>query len=195
MQPTYRSSQSWSVLKPNRTWTFSDSDKCLTYSNLSKEEWQAIRSLAEDRSIVIKKADKGSCVVVWDRLDYLSEAEKQLGDKKIYKDVSFNDKILRDLVETSNNMFLNLKRKGSISEKEMKYCVCDYKNASNLGKLYFLPKIHKRLSKVLGWSVICNCGTSTEKASKFLDCHLKPVMEKSWSYIKIQGISQRKSKG
>ena len=44
-------------------------DKYLPYSNLSKDEWQAIRSLAEDRSIVIKKADKGSCVLIWDRLD------------------------------------------------------------------------------------------------------------------------------
>ena len=46
-------------------------DKCLPYSNLSKDEWQAIRSLAEDRSIAIKKVDKGSCLVIWDRLDYL----------------------------------------------------------------------------------------------------------------------------
>ena len=37
----------------------------LGYSNLSKLEWEVIRSLAGDRSIVIKKADKGSCVVVW----------------------------------------------------------------------------------------------------------------------------------
>ena len=74
-------------------------DKCLPYSDLSKDEWQAIRSLVEDRSIFITKAAKGSCIVIWDRLDYLSEAEKQLGDKSIYKNVTFNDKILRDLVE------------------------------------------------------------------------------------------------
>ena len=80
------------------------------------EEWQAIKPLAEDRSIVIKRADNGSFVVVWDRLDYLLEAEKQLGNKIIYMDVSFNDRILRDLLETSNKMFLNFKRKGSISE-------------------------------------------------------------------------------
>ena len=159
-------------------------DKCLPYSNLSKDKWKAIRSLAEDRSIVIKKADKGSCVVVWDRLDYLSEAEKQLGDKSIYKNVSFNDKILRDLAETSNELFLNLKTKGSISGKEMKYFVYDYKNASNLGKSCFLPKIDKRLSNVPGRPVISNCGTLTEKASEFLDYHLKPVMQRSWSYIK-----------
>ena len=35
--------------------------------------------------IIIKKDDKGSGVVVWDREDYLKEAEKQLGDKEIYE--------------------------------------------------------------------------------------------------------------
>ena len=43
---------------------FRISDECLPYSNLSKEEWQAFGSLAEDRYIVTKKVDKGSCVVV-----------------------------------------------------------------------------------------------------------------------------------
>ena len=78
-------------------------------------------------------------------------------------------------------MFLNLKRKGSISEKEMKYFVYDYKNASNLEKLYFLLKIHKRLFNVPGRPIIFNCGTLTEKASKFLDNRLKPGMQRSWS--------------
>ena len=50
----------------------------LGYSNLSKLEWEAIRSLTGDRSIVIKKADKGSCLVIWDRSDYLMEVKKQL---------------------------------------------------------------------------------------------------------------------
>ena len=60
---------------------------------------------------VIKKASKGSCVVVLDRLAYLSDAEKQLDEKNNYEDFFFNNKILCDLVETSNKMFLNLKRK------------------------------------------------------------------------------------
>ena len=37
----------------------------LGYSNFSKEEWQCMRLLANDKSIVIKKADQGLCVVVW----------------------------------------------------------------------------------------------------------------------------------
>ena len=38
----------------------------LKNSNTSKEEWQAIRALADDCTIVIKRADNGLCVVVWD---------------------------------------------------------------------------------------------------------------------------------
>ena len=52
------------------------------YLNFSYE-WQAMRSLANDRSIVIKKAYKQSCVVVWDREDCIVEAERQLGNKNI----------------------------------------------------------------------------------------------------------------
>ena len=37
---------------------------------------------------------------------------------------------------------------------------------------------------VPGRPVICNCETSTEKASEFLDSHLKTIMQKIWSYIK-----------
>ena len=55
---------------------FTLSEKPLRYSNLSKKEWQMVRSLANDRNVVIKKADKGSCVVIWDHLDYIIEAEK-----------------------------------------------------------------------------------------------------------------------
>ena len=53
-----------------------------------------MRPLANDRSKVIHKADKDSCVVTWDRNDYIAEAEKQLSDEKIYRDINFKDRIL-----------------------------------------------------------------------------------------------------
>ena len=88
---------------------FEIANTSLGYSNFSKQEWQAVRELANDRSIVIKKADKGSCVVVWDRSDYIAEAEKQLSDQNVYRDVDFKDKILPDLADSSNKLFQNLK--------------------------------------------------------------------------------------
>ena len=203
-QPSFSPKSSWSLTvgHPNlevflsqiEQELFRIPDKSLTYSNLTREEWQTIRSLADDRSIVIKKADKGSCVVVCDRDDYLSDAEKQLCDKAIYKDGSFNVKILSDLVACSNKIFKSIERKGAISEKEMKYFLYDYKTATNLGKLYFLPKIHKKLFNVTGRPIISNCGTPTEKASKFLDHHMELVMQSSWSYIKDSGDLLRKIK-
>ena len=45
-------------------------------SNFSGEEWKALRHLADDRSIVIKGADKSSSMVLWDRVDYLQEASR-----------------------------------------------------------------------------------------------------------------------
>ena len=66
----------------------------------------------------------------------------------------------------------------------MKYFTYEYKKACNLGKLYLLPKIYKRLFNVPGRPVISNCGRPTEKFSEFLDHHRKPVMQKGLSYIR-----------
>ena len=59
---------------------FSDDISDSTQSNVSVEEWKALRGLAADKTIVIRGADKGSSVVVWDRSDYLLETSTQLQD-------------------------------------------------------------------------------------------------------------------
>ena len=60
-------------------------DTKLSYSNLTKDERLELNSLKDDTSNIIKDDEKGSGVVLWDREDYLKEAEKQLSDKKIYE--------------------------------------------------------------------------------------------------------------
>ena len=151
---------------------FSIADEPIRYSNLSKKEWIAIRSLADDRSIVIKKAGKGSCIVVWNKSDYLREAEKELEDQNMYRKVAFKDKILSELVDCRNRFFKNLKVKGHIMEKELKYFSYEFKKTCNLGKLYLLPKIHESLENIPGRPVISNFSMPTEKLSEFLDHHL-----------------------
>ena len=49
--------------------------------------------MANDRNIGIRKADKGSCVVVWDP-NGKAEAEKLLSDENVYKDINFKDFLL-----------------------------------------------------------------------------------------------------
>ena len=89
--------------------------------NLSKEEWLAMRDLAEDRNIIIKPADKGSSVVVWYRENFIVEADRQLKDNEIYQSSSFQYVDLVKLVEKSNSIFQSLRKRKIIIEKELKY--------------------------------------------------------------------------
>ena len=102
------------------------------------------------------------CIVVWDRNDYLREAEKQLKDQNVYRKVDLKDKTLSQLVGCSNRFFRNLKMKGHITEKELKYFSYEFKKSCNLRKLYLLPKIYKSLESVPVRLVISNCSMPTE---------------------------------
>ena len=73
---------------------FTAIERPVRHSNVSHKKWKAIRSLAHDRNIVFKKADKGPCVVIWNRNDSIAKAEKQLSYKNVYKLVSFKEKKL-----------------------------------------------------------------------------------------------------
>ena len=53
------------------------------YSNLTKEEWEALdwlNSLQKEGKIVIQPADKNGGICVLDRKDYIEEATRQLND-------------------------------------------------------------------------------------------------------------------
>ena len=60
------------------------------YYNLTKDQRDALYSLNDDPSIIIKGTGKGSVVAVWDREDYLKEAYKQLDARKMYEEFPNN---------------------------------------------------------------------------------------------------------
>ena len=148
------------------------------YSNMSREEWQTVRSSPDDRSIAIKKIDKRASAVVWDRSDYLLEAGKQLSDTKVYRDVTLK------IFSASYKMFSSFKNRSFLTERKMKYFTYEFKKPTNFGKPYLLPKIHERLHNIPGRAIIPNSGSPEERCFKFLDHHLKLIMRKGWSHIK-----------
>ena len=77
-----------------------------------------MKRLAENRSIVIKPADKDFCVVVWDRTHYLIEAKKDLSNSNTYKEVKFDDNELVKLAEVSNTLLKRLLLKKYISQRQ-----------------------------------------------------------------------------
>ena len=50
-------------------------DTSPSQANMTGEEWKALQRLANDRSILIKQADKDYSMVVWGREDYIKETE------------------------------------------------------------------------------------------------------------------------
>ena len=53
---------------------------------------------------------------MWDRSDYVIEAEKQVNDLKVYKNTSDSKGLIPKLTEKSNKIFESLRRKSFIGE-------------------------------------------------------------------------------
>ena len=101
--------------------------------------------------------------------------------------MNFKETMLSDSVDKSNKFFKSLHSLKCITVKELKHFSYQFKKRTNLGKLYLLPKIDKRLSIIPGRPVISSCGIPTEKASEFLHIYLKPLIQNGWSYIRDSG--------
>ena len=76
-----------------------------SYYNLTRKERQAMYNLKKDHSIVIKEADKGSAVVIWDKKDDFMEAEKQLSCKEIMKEFQVTPPFSSKLYMTLSKKF------------------------------------------------------------------------------------------
>ena len=107
--------------------------------NLKKSEYAALSSLGVNESIVIKKADKGSNIVIMNKSDYIREGLRQLMNQKFYRKLKLNptDKCRKKAISLIEDMFSN----HEISAKTMEYLK---EGGERTSQFYMLPKIHKR---------------------------------------------------
>ena len=117
-------------------------------------------------------------MVGWGGEDYLREANSQLSDKDVYREIKGDAECL--LMKVIKSVLRKIKNRGDISGETLDYFLV---NNPKLGRFYLLPKIHKRLHNVPGRPVIFNSSYFTENISSFLDFHLKPLAQKVKSYI------------
>ena len=73
--------------------------------NLTREQMSSLRELSENPEIVIKKADKGSAVVVMNTTDYLREGYRQLSDPKFYTKIGHDstEQVATNVTKTHTN--------------------------------------------------------------------------------------------
>ena len=146
------------------------------FSNLSSEEWSALKNLSKRNDIVVKSADKGGEVVVWRSDLYQKEALRQLSDTSFYakipKDLtSKNQKLVKDTIQ---NLIVNQELPDTATNLII--------NTPRTSCIYFLPKIHKPNNP--GRPIISACSCPTELISSYLDRIMTPIVKSLPSYIK-----------
>ena len=146
------------------------------FSNLSSEEWAALKNLSKRNDIVVKSADRGGAVVVWRSDLYKKEALRQLSDTSFYakipKDLtSKNQKLVKDTIQ---NLIVNQELPDTAT-----YLII---NTPRTSCIYFLPKIHKPNNP--GGPIVSACSCPTELISSYLDRIMTPIVKSLPSYIK-----------
>ena len=130
--------------------------------NLSPEELEALKQLRNDNTIVIKKADKGSTVVITNRDDYITEVERQLNDKKFYEKLDENpqEQFRKDMDKVLTNIEILESTRENIGPS----------GSGRIPIFYVLPKIHKKMDSALprgypGRHIFSGCSSLTENIS------------------------------
>ncbi|XP_064629281.1 uncharacterized protein LOC135488571 [Lineus longissimus] len=145
--------------------------------NISKEERNALQSLRNNQEITIKRADKGGATVILNTKDYISECERQLTDTNFYSKQDTNLTKRHELM--TQHLVDHMKDKNIIDEKTYKFL---YPSNSRTPNFYCLPKIHKKGNP--GRPIVSGNNSCTENLSKYVDSHLRPLVETLSTYIR-----------
>lgn len=148
--------------------------------NLRKSERAALRELRNDNTVVIKKADKGSCVVMEDRDVYIQDGLNHLSDVAIYREVEEDP--TNQLAIAINAYVKMIHHKGFISNQMKEYLTFDEPERVRTHQAYFLKKIHKNEHAVR--PIVSGCSGPTERLSALMDYFLQPVVRETTSYTR-----------
>src|SRR6266516_3185326 len=156
--------------------------------NLDREETLALKSLKVNNSIVIKSADKGGAIVIMDKEAYISEANRQLQNKKYYK--KLEEPIYPENTIKINKILDDLFHCRKIQKKEYDYLRADPETARPR-LFYLLPKIHKKreswpqLNRMPeGRPIVSDCSSESYHVSEYIDKFLTPISVLHPAYIK-----------
>ena len=147
--------------------------------NITKREKQALKSLNNNKDIVIKPADKGGAIVIWKKEDYIKEGERQLNNTVHYQRLEEPNKIIKKFIKEVQEDLNYLLTNEFINEDTMKVL---FRKSPRTSNLYLLPKIHKKNNP--GRPIINSIGSLTETMSALVDEIVRKYSVLARSYIK-----------
>ena len=140
--------------------------------NLTKNELRILQEL------IIKKADKGSCVVVQDRTTYIAEGNTHLADTSTYKQLASDP--TASICSSIGELVDSMKESGYIDKHTHTFLYPTEKVRTQ--RMYFLKKLHKTPHGIR--PIVSSCSGPTERVSAFIDHIIKPLVPNTPSYIK-----------
>ena len=149
--------------------------KKTTLSNLSSEEQEALLSLKRNKNLIIKPADKGGAVVVWQKDLYVAEANKQLSDQTAYNELPSDP--TSDSQALVKNTLTTLIRNNQLPKSATSLL----HPCPQISNFYLLPKIHKANNP--GRPIVSSHSCPTVLISEFLDSVLFPLVSALPSFV------------
>ena len=148
-------------------------------SNLPKALRDALVELQNNNEVIIKPADKGGAVVLWDRQAYIEEGNRQTSNATHYLPLA---KDLTPEYEEEISSYLSGCHKRNLLDRRT--AVHLMPKFSKTATLYLLPKIHKNQTPTPGRPIMSANDCPTEKISQYVDHFLKQFSPTVPSYIK-----------
>ncbi len=146
-------------------------------SNLSKEEWKAMKDLKKDESIMVLPADKGKCLVVMDRAEYIEKMEAKLSDESTYKKLEEDptEKVKAELAKKLQEV----KDKGELDIKTY-YRLQPTK--TRIPRMYGQPKVHKENYPLR--EIVDSTGSVAKEMDRYISRIIKQYVGKTSHYVK-----------
>ena len=147
--------------------------------NISTGERQALKELSRNKSIILKKSDKGSTTVLMSRQDKLNEGQVLLDDLNNYRPLE--NPMAETTAKKAQQLIKSLLSEGHIDKMTAKWLFLT-PNPLRIPVFYTLTKIHK--PTLVGRPIISGCSSPTEKISAFVDHLIQPIAQQQASYLK-----------
>ena len=138
---------------------------------LSKDEYNILKNLAKDKSIIVMKPDKGNGIVLLDKNVYVEKMNLILSDRNKFQVIEKDPfKCIFQLEDKVNRVLNKLCNSGCFTKEVLRSLQA---SGSNPGRLYGLPKVHKENYPLR--PILSAIGTANYDVAKFLVPILAPL--------------------
>ena len=142
------------------------------FSNISKEELEALKTLSADQNLIISKPDKGNGVVILDKLDYISKMKLSFCDRTTFQSANHNNNLQQ--LQKFQQFLARLKKRKAIDDEVYQRI---RPISASTPTLYGLPKIHKNDTPLR--PILSSVGSYNHECAKWLSEILTPLRHHS----------------